>query len=724
MGIVSRQITYKTAGQWLTDKIFNRKKALGSVARDVTDNDLNVRSTLEDQAQAKDIFQKHHIQDIGHNEFDPQRDYMYQLYIYDIPGTYWVDMVNNYPSFMNRVATLGYAISVGSIKTATIRGLIDIIGNAGVTGDSSPQQSLAYRVNSVKLPTRTVQSVETKFLNRKMNIPIGTQQDGTLSVNFTETEDAFILRQFNSWLSIEDQNAIFDVQDSVGFKTLKNKTRAEEEIINGVAALQYMKGGSNVKRGKKIAEGVRQTKELLNNVRDFVGNSGFDGYAINEQMMPMTKLMKTDISLMMYRYNGDDIGYKIHFYGCFPKSIGNANFSYESSGNTISYEVEFEYDYYKIEYISEPNRLIPTNNAMSKIAMLQDETAQMLITGAFQRVHALQLKRARYDYINKITKSDDSRNSEANLEKQKKQFETLTNKLAVSAESNLEIKVANTSKDYNPDYISDINSKLHNESKEANQVALDDLGFVIGSKPSEDYNSEYINEITDELQPKAARASWVNNGFVGNPNKTINESEDYNPEYINSITEKIYGEAQNASQLFTDDEGFSTGVKLSDDFNGEYISDITKDIQASAARASWVNNNFVANPNKTINESEDYNPEYINSINEKLHSEAQNAINITTDDLGFITGSKPSEDYNPEYINEINSELLSKAKNASNITTDDLGFITGSKPSEDYNPEYINEIVPTDSSNGYNLINENQRGLFSALENLKSKIEA
>ena len=333
-----------------------------------------------DEAQRRNIFSKHHILQIAHNELDPLRQYMFQVYIQDIPGRYWVDMVNNYPSFVQRLINYGYGIVSGGITTASVMGMFNLLANAGMTGDTSPQQSLVYRTNSVKLPSRTMITNETKFLGRKQNIVMGTKYEGTLSINFTETEDLFILRQFNSWMNIEDENAVLGTIDSNDLKDLYRDAINRNEINNNI--IKSLDGKKSLSKMSSFNE-IAQNK-LKDSVADI--NNLSAGVKRQNNFTPMTLKSKTDIQLLMYRYNGDDVGYKIKFYGCVPKSIGGANFTYDSGGSTISYDVEFDYDYYHIEYIDIAERLNPTNNGRTKIAMAIDNILNIGVNSVFAAI--------------------------------------------------------------------------------------------------------------------------------------------------------------------------------------------------------------------------------------------------------------------------------------------------------------------------------------------------
>jgi hypothetical protein len=290
-----------------------------------------------DEVQRANIFAKKHILEIGYNEFDPLRDWMFQLYINDLPGKSWVNNVNDDPNMFRRMIELGYGI----VTAPSLQKLFQfgVAASGGKAGKSSIQQSLVYRTNSVKLPNRTVYDVETQFMSKKMKLPLGTEQEGTLSVNFTETEDLLILRQFNSWLNIEDSSAILG---------------------------QYFEGRQNAENAKALTrknniyvDAEEGETEFITEAHELYGN------------LTNSQKMKTDIQLFVYRYNGDDIGYKITYYGCYPTGIGGASFSYDSN-NTVSYDVDFEFDYYTIEYISEPEKTTPTNNGRAAIALMTD----------------------------------------------------------------------------------------------------------------------------------------------------------------------------------------------------------------------------------------------------------------------------------------------------------------------------------------------------------------
>ena len=365
----SKAVSFKSVGDILSS--VGLADAGGVVSKDMLGKDLNT-----DDNQRKDIFGKMHILDIAHNEFDPQREYMFQVYIQDIPGRYWVDMVNNYPSAIRRLVDLGYGIVGGGITTAAVMGMVNLVRNLGQSGSSSPQQSLVYRTNSVKLPSRSTISKQTNFMGKRNNIVTGTQYEGSLSINFTETEDLFILRQFTSWLNIEDENAILGTTD---LSTTRTKAAAKNKLENKLAKI--LGAGSKLKQRKAAKE--QKANNDAKAAEDIAGNNTSAGVNLQKSYMPMAQSMKTDIQLLMYRYNGDDVGYKIKYYGCYPKSIGGASFTYESGSGTISYDIEFDYDHYHIEYIDTPERLNPTNNFRSTLAKLIDSVLNIGVRALF-----------------------------------------------------------------------------------------------------------------------------------------------------------------------------------------------------------------------------------------------------------------------------------------------------------------------------------------------------
>ena len=163
--------------------------------------------------QKRGIFQKQHILNIAHSSMEPQRDYQYMLYISDIPGKFWTTVASNYPSFAKRLISSAYAISVGTISTAVYLGLIKMFQLKGKTGTSSPQQELVYRASSVTLPSRAVQEVETNYIgNVSAKHPTAITYDGDLSCTFEEGEDAFILRQFHSWMDPIDEEIVINTE--------------------------------------------------------------------------------------------------------------------------------------------------------------------------------------------------------------------------------------------------------------------------------------------------------------------------------------------------------------------------------------------------------------------------------------------------------------------------------------------------------------------------------
>jgi len=212
-------------------------------------------------------------------------------------------------------------------------------------------------------------------MGKRSNIVTGTQYDGTLSINFTETEDMFILRQFTSWLNIEDENAILGTADlNAARSTAIRQTTAENMLAKAMQNKSTLGAARAVRTEKENVLGHKLIVESTNSSA---------GVNLQKSYIPMTRAMKTDIQLLMYRYNGDDVGYKITYFGCYPKSIGGASFTYESGGGTISYDVEFDYDHYHIQYIDQPERLNPTNNFRSTAAKLIDTMLNIGVRSLF-----------------------------------------------------------------------------------------------------------------------------------------------------------------------------------------------------------------------------------------------------------------------------------------------------------------------------------------------------
>jgi hypothetical protein len=291
--------------------------------------------------QKQGIFQKQHILNIAHSSMEPQRDYQYMLYISDIPGKFWVNAASNYPSFVKRLISNAYAVSCGTVSTAVYLGVIKLFGLKGKTGTSSPQQELVYRASTVTLPSRTIKEVETNYIgNVRAKHPVAIGYDGDLSCTFEEAEDAFILRQFNSWMDAVDEEIVLRGDDAVG------------------TPLKFFPPK--------------------------MGTSGDEPEPIDQStFFDLRTKMKTDIELYMFRYSGDDIGYKIKFFNCYPKSIGQSSFSYGNSG-TISYSVNFSYDYFKVINIPYPLRGKNTNNFRSVWAQTTTKMLQFGVNLLFQ----------------------------------------------------------------------------------------------------------------------------------------------------------------------------------------------------------------------------------------------------------------------------------------------------------------------------------------------------
>jgi hypothetical protein len=317
------QTTYKTLGELVMSLIPGL-------------NGITEIATNGDDLQRNDVLYKTHILDISASSMDPQREWMFMLYIRDIKGRYWTEVGLNYASFGQRLVNYGYAISFGTISTAIYKGLIDLFKTGGKTGSTSAQQELIYRTNSVTLPSREFEGVTSNFMGVKNNLPINTVYTGDLAVTFEEGEDAFILRQFNSWMNVIDEWVV------------QSADKSTNNNLTGVT-------------GK---------------LQDLVGEGG--SLATNSSL---SHQVKTDIELMMFRYSGEDIGYKIKFFGCYPKSIGNSSWSY-TGGGTITYSVSFAYDYFKIQYIKSP--LKPAvNKFKSVVAELIDGVLQTVMNELF-----------------------------------------------------------------------------------------------------------------------------------------------------------------------------------------------------------------------------------------------------------------------------------------------------------------------------------------------------
>jgi hypothetical protein len=145
---------------------------------------------------------------------------------------------------------------------------------------------LIIRAKSFTMPNKTVQTTELNFYGRKQVIPIEIDYDRNFNITFEESQDQFILRNFNSWLNMFDYYS--------------------DSLTNGV--------------NNFVPGDVRKIKD------DF----------------------KTNIELYMYRYNGAHEGTKITFYNAYPTGLGGATFSYDSSSK-ITYDIPFAYDYFTIE---------------------------------------------------------------------------------------------------------------------------------------------------------------------------------------------------------------------------------------------------------------------------------------------------------------------------------------------------------------------------------------
>jgi len=279
-----------------------------------------------DTVQQKNIFNKTHIMNIGSSSMDPQRDWMFMLYIRDIRGSYWTDVGASAANAFDSLTKNNAGMASGSVKSAMYQQQQNMIQSTYTdsTG-TSPQQELIYRCDSVTLPSRSVEKAEGRFMGAKANYPTNINYEGNLSVVFEEGEDQFILRQFNSWMNKIDEWAI----------TSYDSTEPSTE-------------GTSKRMSKNSSSEYVGAPEIWNS--------------------SLAHNLKTDIELFMFKYSGEDVGYKIKFYGCYPSTIGNSNWAY-SSAATVKYTVSFEFDYFKVEYIkSALNPSISSGNTTSSTA--------------------------------------------------------------------------------------------------------------------------------------------------------------------------------------------------------------------------------------------------------------------------------------------------------------------------------------------------------------------
>jgi len=151
---------------------------------------------------------------------------------------------------------------------------------------SNTGNELIMRAKNFTMPQKTITTVETSFYGHKQVIPIDVDYERSFSISFEESEEQFILRNFNSWLNL------FDVFSDV----------VSQEASN------YSPGtASDIK-----------------------------------------SIFSSNIEFYMYRYSGEHEGVRITFYNCFPTSLGNASYGYDSTSK-INFDINFSYDFFKIE---------------------------------------------------------------------------------------------------------------------------------------------------------------------------------------------------------------------------------------------------------------------------------------------------------------------------------------------------------------------------------------
>lgn len=164
--------------------------------------------------------------------------------------------------------------------------MIDIIQprftDTAITNDLD---ELIMRAKNFTMPNKTVQTQEVSFYGHKQVIPVDVDYDRSFNITFEESQDQFILRNFNSWLNM--------------FDSFSEVVTDETGTPQGVVA-------------------------------DF------------------KTIYKTQIDMYMYRYDGSHEGVKISFYNAYPTSLGGSTFGHDSSSK-ITYDISFAYDYYKIE---------------------------------------------------------------------------------------------------------------------------------------------------------------------------------------------------------------------------------------------------------------------------------------------------------------------------------------------------------------------------------------
>lgn len=338
-------------------------RSLGSLMMGLIPDPAFVKGNIQgmmnpdmDAAQKDDLFHKYHIMEMGASSMDPQRDWMYILYIRDVRGRYWNDIGLSYANMYQQLVSNLYGISNGSIKTALYKGTMDLIQNLGKMGTSSAQQELVYRCDNVTLPSRVIEKSTSNFMGVKCNFPTNVSYEGQLSVTFEEGEDQFILRQMNSWMSIVDE------WGAGGFSNTAPST-------------------------------LKLPKPSLTKV------SPTNSDSIVESSLAHN--IKTNIELYMLRYCGDDSAYKITFYGCYPANIGAAQLSY--SGNALlKYSVNFDYDYFKVEYIKAPIKP-QTTQFKGAVATAIDEILQQIANALYTLIFRAILKNTTKKWLSNPT---------------------------------------------------------------------------------------------------------------------------------------------------------------------------------------------------------------------------------------------------------------------------------------------------------------------------------